>query len=124
MAGFTASSVEDILSEIRRIFERIPKEILTAVYNERIMRPEWGTEHKGEYIMQIQRNPLAFEVDEITAGHQLLDATISIMFFMIRPASYFRIHEVTSSTITRRRNSVIKRLEKQIYTTIYLLPST
>jgi hypothetical protein len=29
-AGFTAGSVEDILSEIRRIFEKIPKEILTA----------------------------------------------------------------------------------------------
>jgi hypothetical protein len=28
-AGFTAGPVEDILSEIRRIFEKIPKEILT-----------------------------------------------------------------------------------------------
>jgi hypothetical protein len=43
IAGFTASSAEDILSEIRRIFEKIPKEILTIVYN------KWITEHEGEH---------------------------------------------------------------------------
>jgi hypothetical protein len=33
MAGFAASSAEGVLSEIRRIFERIPKDILTGVYS-------------------------------------------------------------------------------------------
>jgi hypothetical protein len=40
MAGFTASSPENILSEIRRIFTKIPKETLTGVYNEWITRLE------------------------------------------------------------------------------------
>jgi hypothetical protein len=38
IAGFTARSPEEILSEIRRIFETIPREILTALYNEWITR--------------------------------------------------------------------------------------
>jgi hypothetical protein len=49
MAGFTANSPADILSEIRRIFQEIPKETLIAVYDEWITRLEWITEHKGEY---------------------------------------------------------------------------
>jgi hypothetical protein len=34
MAGFTANSLSDILSEIRRIFHEISKETLVAVYDE------------------------------------------------------------------------------------------
>jgi hypothetical protein len=34
MAAFTASSLEDILSEIHRSFAEIPREKLVAVYNE------------------------------------------------------------------------------------------
>jgi hypothetical protein len=34
MAGFTANSPADILSEIRRNFQEIPKETLVAVYDE------------------------------------------------------------------------------------------
>jgi hypothetical protein len=49
MARFTAGSAEDILSVIPRIFERIPKEIPTAVYNEWIIRLQWITEHNGEH---------------------------------------------------------------------------
>jgi hypothetical protein len=49
MAGFTASSAEDILSAIHRSLKRIPKESLSAVCNEWITRPKWITEHKGEY---------------------------------------------------------------------------
>jgi hypothetical protein len=40
MTEFTASSAEDILSEIHRISEENPKEILTTVYNEWITRLE------------------------------------------------------------------------------------
>jgi hypothetical protein len=43
MAGLTASSLEDVLSEIRQNFEEAPKETLTAVYN------KWITGNKGEY---------------------------------------------------------------------------
>jgi histone-lysine N-methyltransferase SETMAR len=49
MADFTANSPADILSEIRRIFQEIPKETLVAMYDEWITRPEWITQHKGEY---------------------------------------------------------------------------
>jgi hypothetical protein len=47
MAGFTANSGADILSEIRRIFQKISKETLVTVYDEWITRPEWIKEHKG-----------------------------------------------------------------------------
>jgi hypothetical protein len=49
MAGFTANSPADILSEIRRIFQEISKETLVAGYDEWIIRLEWITEHTGEY---------------------------------------------------------------------------
>jgi hypothetical protein len=49
MAGFTANSRPDILSEIRRIFQEISKETLVAVYNKWTTRPEWITAHKVEY---------------------------------------------------------------------------
>jgi hypothetical protein len=49
MAGFTAYSPEDIRSEIRGIFQEIPKENLVAVYDEWITRLEWITKHKGKY---------------------------------------------------------------------------
>jgi hypothetical protein len=48
MAGFTASSAEDIPSVLRRIFERLPKEVLIADGNEWITKYEWITEHTGE----------------------------------------------------------------------------
>jgi hypothetical protein len=38
MAGFTASSADNILSEIHGICEEIPKQILTAVHSECIKR--------------------------------------------------------------------------------------
>jgi hypothetical protein len=40
MVGFQGSSVEAILSEIRQIPETIPRETLTAVYNQWITRLE------------------------------------------------------------------------------------
>jgi hypothetical protein len=40
MAGFTASCQEDTLSEIRAIFEEVPKGTLSAVYNQWITRVE------------------------------------------------------------------------------------
>jgi hypothetical protein len=49
MARVTANSPADILSEIRWIFQEIPKETLMAVYDDWITRLEWMTEHKGEY---------------------------------------------------------------------------
>jgi hypothetical protein len=49
MAGFTADSPADILSDIRRIFQEISKETLVAVYDKWITWLEWITEHKGEY---------------------------------------------------------------------------
>jgi transposase len=49
MVGFTSNSPADILSEIHRPFQEIPKETLVAVYDEWITRLEWITEHKGEY---------------------------------------------------------------------------
>jgi hypothetical protein len=49
MAGFTASSPENILAEIPRIFGEIPKETLAAVCNEWITRLEWINERQGEY---------------------------------------------------------------------------
>jgi hypothetical protein len=49
MAGFTADSPADVLSEIRQIFEEISKGSLTAVYDKWIARLEWITERKGEY---------------------------------------------------------------------------
>jgi hypothetical protein len=49
MAGFSANSRADILSEIRRIFQEMTKETLVAVYDEWITQLEWITEHKGEY---------------------------------------------------------------------------
>jgi hypothetical protein len=49
MAGFTANSLADILSQIRRISQEIPKETFMAVYDECITWLEWITEHKGEY---------------------------------------------------------------------------
>jgi hypothetical protein len=36
MASFTANSLAQILSEIRRIFHEIPKETLVAVYDKSI----------------------------------------------------------------------------------------
>jgi hypothetical protein len=49
IAGFTANSLTNILFEIRRILQEIPKETLVAVYDEWITRLEWITEYKGEY---------------------------------------------------------------------------
>jgi hypothetical protein len=49
MIGFRASSPEEILCEIRRIFDQIPKETLLAVYNNWIARVEWIIMHQGEY---------------------------------------------------------------------------
>jgi hypothetical protein len=49
MAAFAVNSPADILSEIRRIFQKDPKETLVAVYDEWITRLEWITEYKGEY---------------------------------------------------------------------------
>jgi hypothetical protein len=49
MAGFTASSSANILSEIRRFFQELSKEISAAVYDGWITRLEWITEQKGEY---------------------------------------------------------------------------
>jgi hypothetical protein len=40
MTGFTASSPEDIISEIHRIFLEIPKQTLAAACNEWITRLE------------------------------------------------------------------------------------
>jgi hypothetical protein len=40
MVGFTANSLEDILSEIRGIFEEIPKKTLTTADNEWITQLE------------------------------------------------------------------------------------
>jgi hypothetical protein len=48
MAYFTANSLTDILSEIRRIFQENSKDVLVAVYDEWITRLEWITEHKGK----------------------------------------------------------------------------
>jgi hypothetical protein len=44
MAGFTANSPTDIISETRRIFQEISKESLVVVYDEWITRFEWITE--------------------------------------------------------------------------------
>jgi predicted DNA-binding ArsR family transcriptional regulator len=60
MAGFTANSPADILSEMRRVFQEISKEILLAVYDEWITRPEWVTEHKGEYYHRESRKSRMF----------------------------------------------------------------
>jgi hypothetical protein len=49
MAGFTGSSPEDTISEIRRNFAEIPKETLTAVDSKSITRVKWTIEHKREY---------------------------------------------------------------------------
>jgi hypothetical protein len=46
ITGFTANSIADIPSEIRRIFQEISKETLVAVSDEWIMRFKWITEHK------------------------------------------------------------------------------
>jgi hypothetical protein len=48
MAEFTASPAKGILSEIRRTFEKSPKEILTVVSDQWIRRFGEITEHKGE----------------------------------------------------------------------------
>jgi hypothetical protein len=55
MAGFTANSPADILSEIRWIFQEIPKETLVAVYDEWMTWLEWMTEHKREYYYIAQK---------------------------------------------------------------------
>jgi hypothetical protein len=47
--GFRANLPADILSEIRRIFREISKEVLMGVYDEWITRLEWTTEHKAQY---------------------------------------------------------------------------
>jgi hypothetical protein len=49
MAGFTASSPEDTISQIHWIFAEIPKETLAAVDNKSITRVKWTIEHKREY---------------------------------------------------------------------------
>jgi hypothetical protein len=49
IARFIARSPEDVLPEIRRIFEDIPKETLTAAYNNCISALKWTTERNGEY---------------------------------------------------------------------------
>jgi hypothetical protein len=48
MAGFTANSLANILSEIRWIFQEISIESLVAVDDERTTRLKWITDHKGE----------------------------------------------------------------------------
>jgi hypothetical protein len=49
MAGLTANSLANIISEIRRVFQEISKETLLAVYCEWIVWIEWITKHKGKY---------------------------------------------------------------------------
>jgi hypothetical protein len=49
MVGFTTSSLEDILFNIRRIFGGIAKGTLAAVGNEWITRLEWIIKRKAEY---------------------------------------------------------------------------
>jgi hypothetical protein len=49
MAGFTANSLTDILSEIHQIFQPILKETLVAVYDKWITPLGWITAHKGEH---------------------------------------------------------------------------
>jgi hypothetical protein len=49
MAGLTANSLANILSEIGRIFQEISKKTLLAVYDKWIARLKWITEHEGEY---------------------------------------------------------------------------
>jgi hypothetical protein len=49
MAGFTGNSSADILSEFRRIFEQIPNEALTVLYNEWMPRIDPRTERRREY---------------------------------------------------------------------------
>jgi hypothetical protein len=46
MAGFTANSSAGILSEIRRIFQEIPKDTFVTVYDEWTTRFDWITEQK------------------------------------------------------------------------------
>jgi hypothetical protein len=48
MVGLTGNSPEDILFEIHRIFEEIPKETLTAIYSVGMTRLELITGYKGE----------------------------------------------------------------------------
>jgi hypothetical protein len=43
MAGFTANSPANILSETRRVFQEISKKTRVAVYD------EWIPKHKGKY---------------------------------------------------------------------------
>jgi hypothetical protein len=49
IAGVTASSPEDIFSEIHRIFAEVSKETLAALYNGWITSLECIIDHKGEY---------------------------------------------------------------------------
>jgi hypothetical protein len=63
-------SPEDVLSEIRRIFEGVPKEALTAVYKTWISMVEWTTELKGEIIALIKRNPCSLQMSEKTGSHR------------------------------------------------------
>jgi hypothetical protein len=49
MAGFTANSPADILSEIHRIFQEISNKPLMTAHDEWITRLEWIRERKGEY---------------------------------------------------------------------------
>jgi hypothetical protein len=60
MAGFKANSSADILSEIRRIFQEISKEILVAVNDEWNTRLEWITKHQGEYYHMELKKSSAF----------------------------------------------------------------
>jgi hypothetical protein len=49
MAGFTANSSADILSEIRRTFREISKQTLVAMYDEWTTWLKWTAEDKGGY---------------------------------------------------------------------------
>jgi hypothetical protein len=46
ITGFTASSPDDILSEIGRILAEIPQDVLAVLYNEWFTKIEWIIKHK------------------------------------------------------------------------------
>jgi hypothetical protein len=71
--GVSANPPGDKLSEIRRIFYGISKEVLVAVYDEWITRLEWITEHNRSPIIRSEGNPVRFEMSELIPDHELLD---------------------------------------------------
>jgi histone-lysine N-methyltransferase SETMAR len=54
MAGRACTSENDLLSTIRAIFNEIPKETLTKVYREWMIRLSWVIQHNGQYYSTVQ----------------------------------------------------------------------